>query len=104
MDLGLFRRGDLPEEVELVAFTMRVGEISPVFSSSVGVHIVKLTEIRPPAARPFEEARDEVRHLLIEQRKRDRAQALIARLRESAVIEEVDAEVGREEGEVPAAV
>jgi parvulin-like peptidyl-prolyl isomerase len=104
VDLGLFRRGDLPEEVELVAFTMRAGEISPVFSSSVGVHIVKLTEIHPPAARPFESCRDEARHLFIEQRKRDRAQALIAKLRSTAVIEEVDPELGAEEGEVPATV
>jgi parvulin-like peptidyl-prolyl isomerase len=102
IDLGLFRRGDLPEEVELVAFTMRVGEISPVFSSSVGLHIVKLTEIKPAAARPFDAARDEVKRLFIEQRKRDRAQELVKRLQQTAVIEEVDAEVGQEEGEVSA--
>jgi parvulin-like peptidyl-prolyl isomerase len=102
IDLGLFRRGDLPEEVELVAFTMRVGEISPVFSSSVGLHIVKLTEIKPAAARPFDAARDEVKRLFVEQRKRDRAQELVKRLQQTAVIEEVDADVGQEEGEVSA--
>jgi parvulin-like peptidyl-prolyl isomerase len=102
VDLGLFRRGDLPEEVELVAFSMRVGEISPVFSSSVGLHIVKLTEIKPPAARPFDEARDEVRHMYVEQRKREKAQELIERLRTTAAIEELPVEVGQEEGEIPA--
>lgn len=100
IDLGFFRRGDLPEEVELVAFTMRVGEISPVFSSSVGVHIVKLTEIKRAAARPFETARDEVRRMWLEQRKRERALELVKRLQETAVIEEVPAEVGQEDGEV----
>jgi parvulin-like peptidyl-prolyl isomerase len=102
IDLGLFRRGDLPEEVELVAFTMRVGELSPVFSSSVGLHIVKLTEIKPSAARPFEAARDEVKRMFLEQRKRDRAQELIQTLQQTAVIEETPAEVGQEDGEVPA--
>lgn len=100
IDLGYFRRGDLPEEVELVAFTMRVGEISPVFSSSVGIHIVKLMEIKPSAARPFETVRDEVKRLWLEQRKRDRAQELVKRLQVTAVIEEVPAEVGEEDGEV----
>ena len=104
VDLGYFRRGDLPEEVELVAFTMRPGEISPVFSSSVGVHIVKLTEVKPAAPRPFEQARDEVRRGLLEQRKRERAQELVKRLRETAVIEEVEAEVGQEDGQVPASM
>jgi hypothetical protein len=102
VDLGYFRRGDLPEEVELVAFTMRVGELSPVFSSSVGLHIVKLTEIKPSAARPFEAARDEVKRMSLEQRKRDRAQELIKRLQQTAVIEETPAEIGQEDGEVPA--
>jgi parvulin-like peptidyl-prolyl isomerase len=104
VDLGLFRQGDLPEEVELVAFTMRPGEISPVFSSSVGVHIVKLTEIHPPAARPFDESRDEARRMLIEQRKRDRAQDLIDKLKATAIIEQIDPDLTTEEGELPAAV
>jgi parvulin-like peptidyl-prolyl isomerase len=102
VDLGFFRRGDLPEEVELVAFTMRPGEISPVFSSSVGLHILKLVEVKPAAPRGFENARDEVRRLLIEERKRRRAQELVKKLEATAVIEETPAEVGREEGEVPA--
>jgi len=102
VDLGYFRRGDLPEEVELVAFTMRVGELSPVFSSSVGLHIVKLTEIKPSAARPFEAARDEVKRMFMEQRKRERAQELVKRLEQTAVVEEIPADVGQEDGEVPA--
>ena len=104
VDLGFFRRGDLPEEVELVAFTMRVGEISPVFSSSVGVHIVKLTDVKPAAPRPFDEVREEARRGLIDERKRERAQQLVKRLRKTAVIEEVEAAVGHEDGEVPAAM
>jgi len=104
IDLGFFRRGDLPEEVELVAFTMRAGETSPVFSSSVGVHIVRLTEIKRAAARPFELARDEARRQVMEQRKRERAAELVKRLEKSAVIEEVAADVGQEEGEVSASM
>jgi hypothetical protein len=40
--------------------------------------------------------------MLLEQRKRERAQELVKRLEKTAVIEEVPAEVGQEEGEVPA--
>jgi hypothetical protein len=104
IDLGFFRRGDLPEEVELVAFTMRPGEISPVFSSSVGIHIVRLTEVKPAAPRPFDEAREDARRGLLDERRRERAQELVKRLRETATIEEVDAEVGHEDDQVPASM
>jgi len=89
VDLGFFRRGDLPEEVEMVAFSMRPGEISPVFSSSVGVHIIKLTEVRKPAARPFEESIDEVRTMFQAEQKRDRAAELVKELTPRATIEEI---------------
>jgi parvulin-like peptidyl-prolyl isomerase len=100
IDLGYFRRGDLPEEVEIVSFTMRPGEISPVFSSSVGVHIVKLVDVRKPAARPFDEAREDVKRLYLEEKRRQKAQELVAKLRESAVIEEAPMDGGVEDGEV----
>jgi len=102
VDLGFFRRGDLPEEVELVAFTMRVGETSPVFSSSVGLHIVRLTDIKPSAPRSFETVRDQVRQMLLEERKRDRARDLVKRLEKTAVVEEVPAEVGQEDDQISA--
>ncbi|HYE21686.1 MAG TPA: peptidylprolyl isomerase [Tepidisphaeraceae bacterium] len=89
VDLGFFRRGDLPEEVEMVAFSMRPGEVSPVFSSSVGVHIMKLHEVRAPAAKPFDEAREQVVAMYLDQRKRDRAAELVKRLQATATIEEV---------------
>lgn len=103
IDLGYFRRGDLPEEVEMVAFSMRAGEISPVFSSSVGVHILKLTDIRKPAARSFDQCREQLRQLLHEDKKRARAQELVTRLRATATIQELDAEVGQEDGVIPEA-
>ena len=102
VDLGFFRRGDLPEEVEIVAFSMEAGEISPAFSSSVGMHIVKLTEIRPAAPRPFDDAREDVRRMFLDQRKRDRAAELVKKLQTTATIEEVDAPVGQEDGTISA--
>ena len=50
IDLGFFKRGELAEEFELVAFSMNVGEISPVFASPFGFHLVKVTERKPADA------------------------------------------------------
>ncbi len=60
IDLGWFKRGELMDEFEFVTFSMRVDEISPVFSSYHGFHIAKVTAIDPAQAQPFESVRDKV--------------------------------------------
>ena len=48
-DLGWVGRGKLPAEVEKVAFSMKVGEISQPIQSTDGLHIIQLVghEVRP---------------------------------------------------------
>jgi hypothetical protein len=89
IDLGFFRRGDLPEEFELVAFSMNVGEVNPVFGSSVGYHIIKVTDRRPSRPIPFEEARDGVLRQVVEQRRNETIRQLVAELQAEAKIEDV---------------
>lgn len=45
-DIGYFRRGELVPEVERVAFCIPVGEISPVFRSVFGFHVIQVTDVR----------------------------------------------------------
>jgi len=92
IDLGFFSRGQLPEEFELVAFSMNVGEISPVFASGVGYHIIKVTGHKPSAAKPFDEVRGDVRNLLLQQRRQEKMRELVATLQSRAKIEEVTEE------------
>jgi len=91
IDLGFFRHGDLPEEFEMVSFSMNIGEISPVFPSMVGYHIVKVTDRKPSVAKPFEEVKDQVRQLYVDQRKQERVRVLVDELKKEATIEEVKA-------------
>jgi peptidyl-prolyl cis-trans isomerase C len=93
IDLGFFARGQLPEEFELVAFSMNVGEVSPVFASGVGYHIVKVTGHRAAAAKAFDEVREDVKKLWMLQRRQERMKALVGELQQRAKIEEVDSEV-----------
>ena len=91
IDLGFFKRGELAEEFELVAFSMEVGEISPVFASPFGFHLVKLTERKPSVPKPFEDVRDAVLEHLRQDRQQDATRQLVQQLQAAAAIEDESA-------------
>lgn len=95
IDLGFFKRGELAEEFELVAFSMEVGELSPVFVSPFGFHLLKLTERKPAIPKPFEEVRDAVREHLLQDRQQEKTRQFVQELQARATIQdEVPAPVG----------
>lgn len=89
IDLGFIKRGELPEEFELVAFSMRPGEISPVFSSQVGYHLIKVTDHKPSVPIPFEQCREQVLRQVLDERRNVHIRALVDELEQSAQVEEV---------------
>ena len=93
IDLGFFKRGELAPEFESVAFSMEVGEVSPVFSSQFGLHLITITDRRPAEPKAFETVRDDVRRHWV-QAKRDRlTREVVDRLKQTAEVEEVDPDV-----------
>ena len=86
IDLGFFKRGDLPEEFELVTFSMEPGELSPVFASQYGFHIAKVTGKKSPEPSPFEQIQAQAIQMLIEERRKQRTQALVDQLKTAATI------------------
>lgn len=92
IDLGFFKRGELAEEFEIVAFSLDVGEISPVFATPFGYHLIAVTERKPAAPKPFEDVRNQVRELLLAERRQEKTRQLVERLQATATIEEVEEE------------
>lgn len=45
-ELGFFSRGDMVSEFEAIAFSLQPGEISPVFETKYGYHIIQMIERR----------------------------------------------------------
>ena len=88
-DLGWFPRGQMVEDFENIVFNMQPGEVSDIFLTQFGYHIVKLLERRESQPIPFEQVRD---HLATELTRQAQGQAVddfVDKLRESATIEEV---------------
>ena len=90
VDLGFFKRGEFMEEFEALAFSMDDGEVSPVFSTHLGLHIIKVTGRKASEPKPFEEVKDTVRELMIAESREDKFKALVEELKKDAVIEDDD--------------
>lgn len=87
IDLGWFRRGEIMEEFEIIAFSLRTGEVSPVFSTHHGFHLTQVVERDESRPKPLESVRDEVLARYRESVREERLKAFAAELRKKAVIE-----------------
>jgi peptidyl-prolyl cis-trans isomerase C len=60
-DLGYFGRGRMIDQFEKIVFAMsKPGELSEVFDSPFGFHIIKLTDKKPAGVKPFAEVKDQL--------------------------------------------
>lgn len=71
-DVGWFTRGKLQASLENMAFSLRDNEISPVVQSSVGFHVLRVTERRRVPLADVDEAKRRIRF--------DMSEAAFARL------------------------
>jgi peptidyl-prolyl cis-trans isomerase D len=59
-DLDFFARGAMVKPFEEVAFAMKKGDTSEVVETDFGFHIIRLTDIKLPKQRSFEEMRSDI--------------------------------------------
>jgi peptidyl-prolyl cis-trans isomerase D len=75
-DLDFFPKGRMVPEFDKAAFSMQVGEISPLVKSQYGYHIIKVTDKKPATTKSIEEVRAQIE----DQIKWDRAQTEAQRI------------------------
>lgn len=98
-DLGFRTRADLESqsrELAAAAFALvKTGEVSGVVESDRGFHILKLTARQPAVNRAFDEVRAQISARLSREANAKQFDSFVAKLRESAKIEIVDAELDK---------
>jgi parvulin-like peptidyl-prolyl isomerase len=65
-EMGIFQRGQLPQEWEDVIFSLREGEVSPVIKSSYGFHVFRVDKRYEPEWIPFEKASSNIKINILE--------------------------------------
>lgn len=101
-DLGFFSRATMAPPVAEAAFALAPGEISDVVKSSYGYHVIKLEERRPSGPIPFDEARDQARIILTNQKTAETVATLLKTLYDNADIDLLDESVPVPPGQPPA--
>ncbi len=67
--MGFFKRGELPKELDEVAFRMPPGKVSDVIRSPYGFHIIYVEKREAKGAIPFGEAKDTIRRRLTDEKR-----------------------------------
>ena len=88
-DLDFFGRGAMVKPFEEAVFAMKKGDISDLVESDFGYHIIKLTEVKEPKQRSFDELRASIENDLKNQQAQ-RKFAEVAELFTNTVYEQAD--------------
>ncbi len=88
-DLGYISRGQMAEEFEDVVFNLAPGQISDIFRTRFGFHIVKVYGRKEAVLRGIEEVTEQIVEALKQQKHQEAFELFIDRLRSEAVIKEL---------------
>lgn len=80
-EMGVFKAGDLPADMEKTVFSLPDGRLSQVFESSYGFHIFRLDQRLPPQLLTLEEAAPAIRARLVDRKVEEALAREVAGLR-----------------------
>jgi len=85
--MGYLKKGDLLPEIEESLAGMKMGQVSGLIRTPVGIHIMKLEEHRLGNRRTFEAVKPEIEDILYKKKSEERFSQWLDELRKNASIE-----------------
>ena len=85
-DLGRFKKGELEKNLEEAVEALKVGEVTPWLQVKGGWYLLKLEEKKESRLKSFEEAKAETEEKLFSQKRQEKADEYIKKLREKSYI------------------
>lgn len=95
-DLGYFTGPEMVAEFSKAAFALKVGEVSQPVKTDFGWHVIKLEDRKMGAAQPYDQVKAAIRNVLL----RKKVQETMDRVRQTAKIEVLDADLKKYAEEV----
>jgi parvulin-like peptidyl-prolyl isomerase len=86
-NLGWFPPGRMVLRFDEAAFALQPGQVSEIFRTSFGYHIVKVLDRRSENAPPLAEVSDLIAREIVQQRQNEILEAFVDKLRETATVE-----------------
>ena len=90
IDLGFYKRGELMDEFEIITFSMKVGEVSPVFNTPHGFHLAKVTERKTGEIKPYEDVEDIINQELAAIMKDSKLKEVVDKLKEASDVKYIE--------------
>jgi parvulin-like peptidyl-prolyl isomerase len=83
-DLGFFEKNKMFPPFSERAFSMKVGEVSEIFKTKHGFHILKVTDKKPGVSRSFENEKENIRKTLTEKKSAQATRNYVETLKKQA--------------------
>ena len=83
-DLGFFEKKKMFTPFSDRAFSMKVGEVSGIFKTKHGLHILKVTDKKPGVSRSFENEKGNIRKTLMEKKNSQATRTYVQNLKKQA--------------------
>jgi peptidyl-prolyl cis-trans isomerase SurA len=86
-DIGFIEKGSILPRVEVVAFRLKMDEVSEVIESPIGFHIIKTIDKRGAGIKPINSVREEIKAKIEEEKSDKKYEEWIKELRSKSLIE-----------------
>jgi parvulin-like peptidyl-prolyl isomerase len=85
-DIGWFSPGDIRPEFDSAVVRLKINDISPVFETDLGFHIIKKTDEEPGTTTAYEDVQNQIKYILMQHKRDEVLRVFLNKLKSAAKI------------------